>query len=114
MLWGDGSFALQPGGIRHLRSPRPADSRVIGNDAAWMQIAREQVPILGDDVACMLAPSDYERAVEGLGARGFALRQGDDLAASLAAARGAIAAGSPALVNAHIGRSEFRKGSLSM
>jgi thiamine pyrophosphate-dependent acetolactate synthase large subunit-like protein len=79
-----------------------------------MQIARDQVPILGDDVACMLAPSDYERAVEGLGARGFALRQGDDLAATLAAARNSVATGAPTLVNAHLGRSEFRKGSLSM
>ncbi len=87
---------------------------VVGNDAGWTQIARDQVPILGDDVGTALLPTDYERAAEGLGARGFALRAGDDPAAVLAAARAAAAAGSPVLVNAHLGRSEFRQGSLSM
>jgi acetolactate synthase-1/2/3 large subunit len=87
---------------------------VVGNDAGWTQIARDQVPILGDDVGTTLAPSDYERAVEGLGARGFALRAGDDVASVLAAARAAAAAGEPVLINAHLGRSEFRQGSLSM
>ena len=62
----------------------------------------------------MLAPSDYERAVEGLGARGFAVRRAEEIAPTLAAARAALHDGMPALVNAHIGRSEFRKGSLSM
>jgi acetolactate synthase-1/2/3 large subunit len=87
---------------------------VVGNDAGWTQIARDQVPILGDDVGTTLAPSDYERAVEGLGARGFALRAGDDIAGVLAAARAVAAAGEPVLINAHLGRSEFRQGSLSM
>ena len=57
---------------------------------------------------------DYERAVEGLGAKGFALRNAAEIPSTLAAARAALAEGHPALVNAHIGRSEFRKGSLSM
>ena len=30
---------------------------LVGNDACWSQIAREQVPMLGSDVACMLAVS---------------------------------------------------------
>ena len=28
---------------------------VVGNDACWSQISREQVPILGSNVACGLA-----------------------------------------------------------
>jgi hypothetical protein len=30
---------------------------LVGNDAAWTQIAREQVPIFGSSVACKLAVS---------------------------------------------------------
>ena len=114
MLFGDGALGY---GLAEydtfVRHGLPVIG-VVGNDAGWTQIARDQVPILGDDVGTALAPTDYERAVEGLGARGFALRAGDDLAAGLAAARAAAAAGEPVLVNAHLGRSEFRRGSLSM
>ncbi len=114
VLWGDGAFAYSLAEYDTFVRHRLPILGVIGNDAAWMQIARDQVPILGDDVGCLLAPSDYERAVEGLGARGFALRRAEDIAPTLAEARRVIADGSPALVNAHLGRSEFRKGSLSM
>jgi len=41
---------------------------VVGNDACWSQIAREQVKLLGDDVGTVLARSDYHRVVEGFGA----------------------------------------------
>ena len=46
---------------------------VIGNDGGWTQIAREQVEVLGDDVGTVLSRTDYERAAEGLGARGLRL-----------------------------------------
>jgi acetolactate synthase-1/2/3 large subunit len=114
VLWGDGAFAYSLAEYDTFVRHGVPILGIIGNDAAWMQIARDQVPILGDDVACMLAPSDYERAVVGLGARGYALRTAADIPATLAAARAALADGRPVLVNAHIGRSEFRKGSLSM
>jgi len=114
VLWGDGAFAYSLAEYdTFVRHGLPILG-VIGNDAAWMQIARDQVPILGDDVGCMLAPSEYDRSVEGLGGRGFALRQAPDIPTTLAAARQAVAEGAPVVVNAHIGRSEFRKGSLSM
>ena len=41
---------------------------VVGNDAGWTQIAREQVKMLHDDVATVLARSDYH-VVAGFGAR---------------------------------------------
>jgi thiamine pyrophosphate-dependent acetolactate synthase large subunit-like protein len=44
---------------------------VVGNDAGWTQIAREQVKMLKDDVATVLARSDYHRVAEGFGAEGL-------------------------------------------
>jgi thiamine pyrophosphate-dependent acetolactate synthase large subunit-like protein len=87
---------------------------VIGNDAGWTQIARDQVVFLEDDVATVLARSDYEKVAEGFGGVGLAVRDVADLDAVMAKARKAAAAGKPVLINAHIGVTEFRKGSLSM
>ncbi len=87
---------------------------LVGNDAGWTQIAREQVEVLKDDVGTVLAPTDYERAAEGLGARGLRL---DDAARVDGVLREAVAAarsGRPVYVNARIGRTDFRKGSISM
>jgi len=87
---------------------------LVGNDCGWTQIAREQVEALKDDVGTVLAPTDYEHAAEGLGARGLALddaaRVGEVLSEALAVAR----SGRPVYVNARIGRTDFRKGSISM
>jgi acetolactate synthase-1/2/3 large subunit len=87
---------------------------VVGNDASWQQIARDQVTLLGDDVGTVLARSDYHRVVEGFGAKGLVVDRVEDLPRVLAEAKAAAAAGTPVLVNAHIGKSEFRKGSISM
>jgi len=87
---------------------------LVGNDSGWTQIAREQVEALADDVGTVLAPTDYERAAEGLGARGLLLgdasRVDDVLREAVALAR----SGRPVYVNARIGRTDFRKGSISM
>ncbi len=87
---------------------------LVGNDSGWTQIAREQVEALEDDVGTVLASTAYERAAEGLGACGLVLddaaRAGDVLREAVAVAR----SGRPAYVNARIGRTDFRKGSLSM
>lgn len=87
---------------------------LVGNDAGWSQIAREQVEIFGDDVATVLAHSDYHRVAEGFGGVGFALDDPELAGEVLQQARQAAAAGRPALVNAILGRSDFRKGSISM
>jgi acetolactate synthase-like protein len=87
---------------------------VVGNDASWAQIAREQVEILGDDVATVLARTDYHRVAEGFGARGLLLDDPADTGRVLAEAREIAASGRPVLVNAHLRRTEFRKGSISM
>lgn len=84
---------------------------VVGNDAAWSQIAREQVPLLGDDVGTVLAPTRYDLVAAGFGALGLHVDSAGELPAALAKARDA---GRPALVDVRTGRSDFRKGSVSM
>lgn len=84
---------------------------VVGNDACWSQIAREQTDLLHDDVATVLAPTRYDQAAAGLGAIGLHVTDSADLATELAKAR---ASDRPVLVNVRIGRTGFRKGSVSM
>ena len=114
LLWGDGAcgygLAEYDTFVRH----GVAVIGVVGNDAGWTQIAREQVKLLGDDVATVLARSDYHRVVEGFGAAGFVARQPGEARAALEAARDAAARGRPALVNAWLAASDFREGSISM
>jgi acetolactate synthase-1/2/3 large subunit len=87
---------------------------VVGNDAGWTQIARDQVVLLEDDVGTVLARTDYHRAAEGLGAKGILVEKASDLLQALRDAKAFARAGSPVLVNLHLGKSEFRKGAISM
>ena len=90
------------------------ENALVGNDASWTQIARDQVAYLGDDVATVLRPTEYETVAQGLGARGFSVRSSGDIAPALTAARETARAGIPALVNVHLAPSAFRQGSISM
>jgi acetolactate synthase-1/2/3 large subunit len=87
---------------------------VVGNDAGWTQIAREQVKMLGDDVGTVLARSDYHRVVEGFGAAGLLVRSDDEVVPVLREARAIARSGRPVLVNVWLDRTAFREGSLSM
>jgi len=87
---------------------------VVGNDAGWSQIAREQIKILKDNVGTMLALTDYHRAAEGLGAAGLALGDPELAGDILAQARRIAAGGRPVLVNALLIKTDFRNGSTSL
>lgn len=87
---------------------------VVGNDAGWTQIAREQVKMLDDDVGTVLARSDYHDVVAALGGRGLLLKHADQTADCLQNAREAAGQGVPVLINAWLDRTDFREGSLSM
>ncbi len=87
---------------------------VVGNDAGWTQIAREQVKMLGDDVATVLARTAYHEVAAGFGAQGILLRNAAEMPQALARARAAAHAGKPVLVNAWLDRTDFREGSISM
>ena len=51
---------------------------------------------------------------EGFGAVGLRVESADQLPEVLAQAKAACAEGKPVLINCHIGKTEFRKGSISM
>ncbi len=114
LLYGDGSAGYSlvefDTFVRHT-IPLVA---VVGNDAGWTQIAREQVEILHDDVATVLAYSDYDRVAGGFGAVGYRLDDPELVEETLSQARQIAFQGKPALVNALIGKTDFRKGSISM
>lgn len=87
---------------------------VVGNDAGWTQIAREQVKMLGDDVATVLARSDYHRVAEGFGAAGICVQTAAELPAALQRAREIAGRGQAVLLNVWLAPTAFREGSLSM
>ncbi|MGD2116623.1 MAG: thiamine pyrophosphate-dependent enzyme, partial [Acidobacteriota bacterium] len=114
LLYGDGSAAYSLAEIdTFLRHGLPVIA-VVGNDAGWTQIAREQVDVLGDDVAVTLRRTAYHLVAEGYGGKGFEITRPDEIRPVLEAARRAHAEGHPVVVNAQIGTTEFRKGSISM
>ncbi len=114
LLWGDGSAGYSLAELdTFVRHEIPVIA-VIGNDASWAQIARDQVEILEDDVGTVLARTDYHAVAEGFGAAGLVIRRPEEVADVLNRAKALAAEGRPVLVNAHIGKTEFRKGSISM
>jgi acetolactate synthase-1/2/3 large subunit len=114
IVYGDGSVGFSLAEADTFARHGLSVIALVGNDASWTQIAREQVEVLKDDVGTTLAPTAYERAAEGLGALGLRIETEGDAAAVLREARERSRAGRPVYVNARIGRSDFRKGSLSM
>lgn len=87
---------------------------LVGNDAGWTQIAREQVKMLHDDVATVLARTDYHAVAAGFGAEGIMVKTLAEVPAALARARALAHSGKPVLVNVWLDKTEFREGSLSM
>lgn len=114
IIYGDGSAAYSLAEFdTFVRHGLPVIA-VVGNDAGWTQIAREQIEILKDDVGTVLARTDYHKVAEGYGGRGLLLERGEDVPAVLQEALRIARGGSPVLINAHLDKTEFRKGSISM
>lgn len=87
---------------------------LIGNDAGWTQIERDQVAILKDDTACRLAYMDYHVVAKGCGGEGLVVRSPSQVKRTLKKAVEHARAGKPVCVNAWVGKTDFRKGSISM
>ncbi len=114
ILFGDGALGYSLAELDTFVRHRVPVIAVVGNDAGWTQIAREQVKMLQDDVGTVLARSAYHEAAAALGAEGILLKTTAEIPEALARARAAAKAGKPVLVNAWLDRSSFREGSISM
>jgi acetolactate synthase-like protein len=114
LVWGDGSSAYTLAEFDSYVRHGVAPIAVIGNDASWNQIARDQVEILGTTLGCDLRRSDYHKVAEGYGGVGLLLTDPTRVDQTLAEAKSIARAGRPVCINVHLRKSEFRKGSLSM
>jgi thiamine pyrophosphate-dependent acetolactate synthase large subunit-like protein len=114
IFYGDGSAGYSIAEFDTFARHKMGVVAVVGNDAGWTQIARDQITMLGDDVGTVLAHTDYHIVAAGFGGAGAVVRSLGELPDALAEARRAAQAGVPFLVNAIIGKTEFRKGSISM
>lgn len=87
---------------------------LIGNDACWAQIARDQVDFLKSDCAVQLEHSNYEMIGKAFGAEGVRVENQAAFETAAKEAKEKSRNGIPYIINAIIGKSDFRKGSISM
>ncbi|MEK7707956.1 MAG: thiamine pyrophosphate-binding protein [Verrucomicrobiota bacterium] len=114
IIYGDGSAAYSLMEYdTFVRHQLPIIS-VIGNDGCWSQIARDQVEILKSDCAMNLALSDYQDVGKAFGAWGVRVESLETFNAAVVEAKLLSRKGTPCIINAIIGKTAFRKGSISM
>jgi len=114
ILFGDGSVGYALTEFDTFARHKIPVVAVVGNDASWSQIAREQVKMLDDDVGTVLARSDYHDVAAALGGHGVLLKRADETVAYSQEARDAASKGVPVLINCWLDGTDFREGSLSM
>ncbi|XP_043532820.1 2-hydroxyacyl-CoA lyase 2 [Chiloscyllium plagiosum] len=116
IVYGDGSLGYSIAEFDTFKRHKTPVIALVGNDAGWSQISREQVPLLGSNVACGLAYTDYHTVAEGYGGKGFLLNREneDQMDNIIRAAQGECRNGNPTLINVLIGKSNFREGSISV
>ncbi|MHA1983125.1 MAG: thiamine pyrophosphate-binding protein [Candidatus Hodarchaeales archaeon] len=114
IIFGDGSvgysLAEYDTFIRH-KIPVIA---LVGNDAGWTQVERIQEEVFQENVATQLGFVSYEKVVQGFGAEGLLIKESSEIKPTLKRAKELAKAGKPVLINVLIGKTEFRKGSISM
>ena len=114
LLYGDGAAGYSIAEFdTFVRHDIPIIS-IIGNDGGWTQIQRDQVKYLGDDVATTLKHNDYHIVAKGYGAEGLFVNDPKNLTDILNEAKTLNKKGRPVLINALIGKTDFRDGSISM
>ena len=114
IIYGDGSSAYTLAEFDTFARHKIPVIAIVGNDASWAQIARDQVDFLGDSVATDLAFTDYHEVAKGYGGDGIKITELSQLPDAVAKAREANKLGKPFLINAILGKTDFRKGSISV
>uniref|UniRef100_A0AAQ4NS29 2-hydroxyacyl-CoA lyase 2 n=1 Tax=Gasterosteus aculeatus aculeatus TaxID=481459 RepID=A0AAQ4NS29_GASAC len=116
IVYGDGSLGYSVAEFDTFTRHKTPVICVVGNDACWSQISREQVPILGSNVACGLAFTDYHVVADGYGGKGYLVRREDEdrLSDIIREAQRETQEGKATLLNVLIGKTNFREGSISV
>jgi thiamine pyrophosphate-dependent acetolactate synthase large subunit-like protein len=114
ILYGDGSAGYSLMEFDTFQRHGLGITALIGNDACWTQIARDQVEFLDSDCAVMLETSDYDLIPSAFGAEGEKVETMDAFVKSVQKAKESNRQGKPFLINAVIGKTDFRKGSISV
>ena len=83
VIQGDGAFGLNGMDFETAVRFELPMVVVVGNDAAWGQIAVPQRAMYGETVATRLAPTRYDRVVEALGGKGEHVDHPSDLVPAL-------------------------------
>ena len=113
-IYGDGAFGYSLIEFdTFVRHNIPVIS-IIGNDAGWSQISRDQVDLLHDPISTKLAATDYHKAVEALGGKGYFIDNETHVNDILIQAKESAKSGKPTVINVRLGKSDFRKGSISI
>jgi len=115
IIYGDGSCGYSLSEFDTYTRHKLPVIAVVGNDAGWTQIAREQVPMFGSSVACDLEYCDYHKVVEGFGAAGLLVGRDDNVKEKFEEAQKIHdTEGKSVLANVLIGKTKFREGSISV
>jgi acetolactate synthase-1/2/3 large subunit len=114
LVWGDGSSAYTLAEFDTYVRHGVAPIALIGNDASWMQIAREQVEILGTSLGTDLRRTSYHEVAAGYGGVGLVLTDPARVDTTLAEAKAIAKNGRPVCINVHLRKTDFRKGSISI
>lgn len=114
LFWGDGASGYGLAEFDTFVRHGIAVIAVVGNDAGWTQIAREQVKLLRDDVGTTLARTAYHEVARAFGAEGIEVRRPAEIEPALVRARSLAASGRAVLVNVWLDKTDFREGSISM
>eukprot|EP00294_Goniomonas_avonlea_P017790 CAMPEP_0114554240 /NCGR_PEP_ID=MMETSP0114-20121206/8105_1 /TAXON_ID=31324 /ORGANISM="Goniomonas sp, Strain m" /LENGTH=631 /DNA_ID=CAMNT_0001739275 /DNA_START=6 /DNA_END=1901 /DNA_ORIENTATION=+ len=114
IMYGDGALGFSMIEFDTMVRHKLGVIAIIGNDALWAQMIRDQDRLLGSTTACHLNRTAYDKAVIGLGAHGLELKRKADIPAILAEAKAVAKTGVPVLVNCFIGRNDFREGAISV
>ncbi|KAM4704091.1 2-hydroxyacyl-CoA lyase 2 [Rhinophrynus dorsalis] len=116
IVFGDGSLGYSIVEFDTYTRHKTPVIALVGNDACWSQISREQVPMLGSNVACSLSYNDYHVVAEGFGGKGFLVsaKEEERIDDIIKEAQEACRQGKATLINVLIGKTNFREGSISV
>jgi acetolactate synthase-like protein len=114
IIYGDGSAAYSLMEFDTFAKNGMKVCAIIGNNGSWEQIARDQITMLGSAVATTMPRSDYHRIAEAFACAGERVEMLESFAWAVQRAIASMDKGVPYIINADIGSTDFRKGSISM